>query len=61
MLLSYSREYSELHEETVSLPLSSMRLWLRSIVRNAGLLLVITDTASLWRKSDLWVLTTVFR
>lgn len=35
------------------LPLSSIKLWLKSIVRSAGLLLVITDTANLWTKSDL--------
>lgn len=34
-------------------PLSSIKLWLKSIVRSAGLLLVITDTANLWTKSDL--------
>lgn len=38
----------------VGLPLSSIKLWLKSIVRSAGLLFVITDTASLWTKSDLW-------
>lgn len=36
------------------LPLSSIRLWLRSMVFKAGLLFEITATASLWRKSDLW-------
>lgn len=35
------------------LPLSSIRLWLKSIVWSAGLLFVITDTANLWRKSAL--------
>lgn len=37
----------------LGLPLSSIKLWLKSIVRSAGLLFVITDTASLWTKSDL--------
>lgn len=36
-----------------NLPLSSIKFWLKSIVRSAGLLLVITDTANLWTKSDL--------
>lgn len=37
----------------IGVPLSSIKLWLRSIVRIAGLLFVITDTANLCRKSDL--------
>lgn len=33
-------------------PLSSIRLWFKSMVFSAGLLFEITDTASLWMKSD---------
>lgn len=41
------------NNKKVLLPLSSIKLWLKSIVRSAGLLFVITDTANLWTKSDL--------